>query len=195
MKFLRKFYEWVLHWAYTSYAVPALFVLSFAESAFLPIMPEVILFPLCLSRHKKAFYYAFVCSISSVLGGLFGYLIGLEFWSIGQKIVFHYMTPEKFESVRLTYHNHEAWVIFMAALTPVPYKIFTIAAGFFRGDLAVFTIASILGRSAKFFMIVAPFYFFGPGIKSKIEKYFHIIGVFVIIVVVIIILIIKLVKR
>ena len=157
-------------------------------------MPEVILFPLCLSRHKKAFYYAFVCSVSSVLGGLFGYLIGLEFWSFGQKIVFHYITYEKFESVRLTYHSHEALVIFMAAFTPVPYKIFTIAAGFFKGDLVTFTIASVLGRSAKFFIIVAPFYFFGPGIKSRIEKSFHIIGLSIIIAAILIILIIKLVK-
>ncbi len=175
MKFLKSLYDWVLHWANTPYGIPALFLLAFAESSFFPIPPDVLLIALSLSIPKKAFKYAAVCTIGSVLGGAGGYLIGWQFWGLAKGILFNYIDPAGFESVRNYFIRYEAWAVSIAGFTPVPYKIFTIAAGFLRADFMVFIIASVLSRGARFFLVSALIYKFGSPIRAFIDRYFNIL--------------------
>lgn len=175
MQFLKRLYDWTLHWANTPYGAPALFLLAFAESSFFPIPPDVLLVALGLSIPKRAFKYALVCTAGSVLGGAFGYLLGWQFWEIAKGILFKYIDPVGFEAVRNSFIKYEAWAVAIAGFTPVPYKVFTIAAGFLRADFTVFVIASVLSRGARFFMVSALMYFFGPPIRAFIDKYFNIL--------------------
>lgn len=175
MRFLKRLYDWVLHWAHTPYGMPALFILAFAESSFFPIPPDVLLIALGLSIPKKAFKYALVCTAGSVLGGAFGYFLGWQFWEIAKSILFNYIDAAGFESVRNYFIEYEAWAVSIAGFTPVPYKVFTIAAGFFRADFIVFLIASLLSRGARFFLVSALIYKFGPPIHAFIDKYFNIL--------------------
>lgn len=130
-----------------------------------------------LSIPKRSFRYATVCSIASVLGGAFGFLIGLQFWEIGKTILFKYIDPEAFEDVRYYFQNYEAWAVAIAGFTPIPYKVFTISAGFFRVDFSVFLIASLISRSARFFLISGLIFYFGPSIRTFIDKYFNILTI------------------
>lgn len=175
MRILKKLYDWVLHWAETPYGTPALFLLAFAESSFFPIPPDILLIALSLSIPHRSFRYATICSLASVLGGAFGFLIGLQFWEIGKTILFKYIDPRAFEDVRYYFQNYEAWAVAIAGFTPIPYKVFTISAGFFRVDFSIFLIASLVSRSARFFLISGLIFYFGPTIRTFIDKYFNLL--------------------
>lgn len=175
MQLLKRLYNWVLHWADTPYGTPALFLLAFTESSFFPIPPDVLLIALSLSIPKKAFKYAMVCTVGSVLGGSFGYLLGWQFWEIAKGILFKYIDPAGFEMVRHYFIEYEAWAVSIAGFTPVPYKVFTIAAGFMRADFLVFFIASLLSRGARFFIVSFLIYRFGPSIRTFIDRYFNLL--------------------
>ncbi|MFQ5674000.1 MAG: YqaA family protein [Nitrospinales bacterium] len=178
MKLLRKTYDWVLRWAATPYAVPALFVLAFAESSFFPIPPDVLLIAMAVAVPRRAFYFAAVCSVASVLGGMLGYGLGYGFMDvIGNRIVAFYHFQDKFETIRLLYNQYEGWAVAAAAFTPLPYKVFTLAAGAFEINFAVFVIASAIARSARFFLVAALIYKFGPPVKQWIEKYFNVLSI------------------
>ena len=166
-----------MHWAETPYGTPALFFIAFAESSFLPIPPDVLLIALGLSLPPKAFRYALVCTAGSVLGGAFGYLLGWQFWELAKGVLFHYVDPEGFEAVRKYFIRYEAWAVAIAGFTPIPYKVFTLTAGFLRADFKVFLIASALSRAARFFLVAALIYKFGPSIRTFIEKYFDILAI------------------
>jgi len=173
---LKRLYDWVLHWAETSYGTWALFVLAFAESSFFPIPPDVLLIALAISIPKKSFKYALVCSIGSVLGGVFGYFIGLQFMDlIGLPIINFYGADEKYHYIQQLYNKYDAWAVSVAGFTPIPYKVFTIAAGACKIKFSVFLLASILSRSARFFIVGGLIYAFGPSIKSFIDRYFNIL--------------------
>jgi len=175
---LRKLYDWVLHWSATPQAVPALFVLSFSESSFFPIPPDVLLIAMCVALPKRGFYFALVCSIASVLGGMFGYLIGLEFMDlVGHRIVEFYGFQPQFDKIGGWYNEYQAWAVAAAGFTPLPYKVFTIAAGVFEVNFLVFVLASLASRSARFFLVAALIYKFGPPIKDFIEKYFNLLSI------------------
>jgi len=173
--YLKRLYQWVLHWADTPYGTPALFLLAVAESSFFPVPPDVLLIVLCLSRNRKAFNYAAVCTVGSVLGGMLGFLIGMNFWEIGKEILFHYVKEDTFNQVREYFLRYQAWAIAIAGFTPIPYKVFTISAGFFRVDFTVFLIASTLSRGARFFAVATLIYLFGPPIKDFIDRYFNLL--------------------
>jgi membrane protein YqaA with SNARE-associated domain len=178
LNILRKLYDWVLTWAYSPYAVPALFVLAFAESSFFPIPPDVLLMALAISIPSKSFYYALVCSVGSVLGGIMGYVIGYEFMEVvGSRIVEIYGFSEKWDYVGSLYQHYAAWAVAVAGFTPIPYKLFTIAAGAFKIDFVTFVIASVLSRSARFFLVGGLIYLFGPPIRSFIDKYFNLLAI------------------
>lgn len=178
MRWLRKLYDWVLSWAHTPYGVPALFVLAFAESSFFPIPPDVLLMALAISIPKRAFRYALVCSIGSVLGGMLGYLIGYEFMEVvGNRIIQMYGFTDKWDYVGGMYNAYAGWAVAIAGFTPIPYKLFTIAGGAFKIDFPVFLVASVLSRSARFFLVAGLIYFFGPPIRKFIDKYFDILAV------------------
>lgn len=174
---LKKLYQWVLHWADTPYGMPALFLLAFAESSFFPIPPDVLLIALALSKPRKSLWFATVCSIGSVLGGMAGYGIGYFFWeTVGQPIINLYQAQAVFAKVQGYYQQNAFLYVFTAAFTPIPYKVFTIAGGIcqirFWQDLVL---ASLIGRSLRFFMVAGLFYFFGPPIKQFIDRYFELL--------------------
>ncbi len=170
---LRRLYDWVLHWAETPYAGWALFLLSFAEASFFPIPPDVLLIALCVAKPPKAFKYALLCSVGSLLGGCLGYLIGYGFMAgVGQKIVNVYGFADKVDYIQSLYQQYDAWAVGIAGFTPIPYKVFTIAAGMFKINFAVFVLASLVSRSARFFLVGGLIFKFGPGIQSTIDRYF-----------------------
>ncbi len=175
---VRRLYRWVLHWADTPYGTPALALISFAESSFFPIPPDVLQIALSVSRPRRAFYYAAVSSVASVLGGVAGWYIGHLFWAGMSDFFFHYVpgfTPETFAKVQVKYEQNAVLAIFGAAFTPIPFKVFTIAAGVFNIPLATLMWASLLGRSLRFFIVATMVYLFGEQAKQLLEKYFEII--------------------
>ncbi len=175
---LRALYDWVLHWAETPYGSWALTALAFTESSFFPIPPDALLIALALSVPAKAFWYALICSGSSVLGGMLGYLIGLFLMGlVGNRILSFYGAMDKFEWVKSYYLRYDAWAVGVAGFTPIPYKLFTIAAGACRIDFKVFLLASAISRSARFFLVAALIYQFGEPIKIFIDHYFNLLSI------------------
>ncbi len=175
---LRRLYDWVLSWAETPYGTWALFLLAFCESSFFPIPPDILLIALAVAVPKKSLKYALVCSAGSVLGGCFGYLIGWQFMaSIGSTIVNFYGLGAKVEYIGALYNKYDAWAVGIAGFTPIPYKVFTIAAGAFKINFSVFVLASLVSRSARFFIVGGLIYIFGPKIQGFIDKYFNILAV------------------
>ncbi len=176
MRYLKRLYDWVLHWAETPYAVPALFILAFTESSFFPIPPDVLLITLAIAIPRRSFKYAAICTIGSVLGGMFGYFIGLKLIdTIGMPIITFYGAVDKYEYIQSLYMKYDAWAVGIAGFTPIPYKVFTIAAGAFKINFPVFVFASMGGRAGRFFLVAALIYKFGPPIKEFIDKYFNLL--------------------
>ncbi len=171
---IRRLYDWVLSWADHPHAGLALWALAFAEASFFPIPPDVLLIALCLSKPKKAFYWAVICSFGSVLGGMAGYFLGWQFMNtIGIHILSFYHLTDKYAMVQHLYQKYDAWAVAIAGFTPLPYKLFTIAAGAFKITFFTFVIASILSRSARFFIVAAIIYWFGPTVKDFLDRYFN----------------------
>ena len=174
----RRLYNWVIHFADTPHGERALFLLSFAESSFFPVPPDVLLAPLTLGAPKKWFRFALSCSIASVLGGILGYFIGVFLWEqIGGWVFSHLgaigFTQENFDAFQEGYNKYGFWIVFTCGFTPLPYKVCTITAGvagiFFPG----FLIASALSRSARFFIVAGLFGWKGEAIRPFIETYFN----------------------
>ncbi len=175
---IRVTYDWVLSWADRPGGVWALAGISFAESSFFPIPPDILLIPLCLSKPRRAIWYAFLCTAASVLGGMLGYAIGLLFFdSVGDAIIEFYGLQGLFEQVETYYAAYAAWIVAGAGFTPIPYKVFTIAAGFFRVNFPVFVLASIVGRGGRFFLVAGLLRYFGEPMKDFIDRYFNLLTV------------------
>lgn len=175
---LKRLYHWVLHWAETPYGTPALALLSFAESSFFPIPPDVLQIALSVSKPRRSFHYAAVSTIASVLGGIAGWYIGHTFWQTVGHYFFDYVpgfSEENFQDVARLYGENAFLAILAAAFTPIPYKVFTIAAGVFSHEVPLRTlvIASILGRSGRFFLVAAAMFFFGQRAKTLLERHFE----------------------
>ncbi len=183
MKLLRKLYDWVLHWSQTKYGTLALFLLAFTESSFFPIPPDALLIALVLGSSQKAFKFATVCLIGSVTGALFGYAIGHYLWWTPSNeftgianFFFNNIpsfTPQTFYDIQKLYVDYDFWIIFTAGFTPLPYKVITISSGAFNINIAMFIVASIISRGARFFLVAALIWKFGPQIKLFINKYFN----------------------
>jgi len=170
----RKIYEWTIHWARTPQAAKALSLLAFAESSFFPIPPDVLLIAMCVAKPRKSFVYAALCSLFSVLGGMLGYLIGWAFWEAAGPFFFSYIpgfTEEAFGKVASLYQSNAFLTVFSAGFTPIPYKVFTITGGVCRISFATLVIASVVGRSGRFFLVGGLIYFFGEPVRTFIEKY------------------------
>jgi membrane protein YqaA with SNARE-associated domain len=234
----RRLYDWVVHWAYTSHAQVALFLLAFAESSFFPVPPDVLLAAMSLGNPRKWLRFALLCSIASVIGGCFGYMIGMFLWA-GVGNFFHNHVPgfsrdvfvltsgqevhglvdrncidakmtfdpwPKFEktlvypvvlsipdgqnqsfgeqsikevkinpftSVGALYERYDWEIVAIAGFTPIPYKVITVTAGVFKINFIVFCIASVLSRSARFFVVAGLLGWKGEKIRPVIEKYFN----------------------
>lgn len=176
MKFVRSMYDWVLSWAETPYGAPALFLIAFCESSFFPVPPDVLLIALCLGSKARSMYFAAICTIGSILGGLVGYAIGWGVWAAVDHLFFSYVpgfSPEVFERVQGLYSDYDFWIIFIAAFTPIPYKVITITAGVFGISFPMFLVATVIGRSARFFLVAGLLWFFGPVVKGIIDKHFN----------------------
>jgi len=173
----RRMYNWVLSFAHHKHSTAALATLSFAESSFFPIPPDVLQIALTLERRDRSFFYATVSTIASVFGGMFGYLIGFALWSAVSGFFFSYVFKEDvFNNVQSLYQRYDFWCVFIAAFTPIPYKVFTIAAGVFSVSFPMFVLASAIGRGARFFIVAWMLHHYGPPIKTFIEKYFNILS-------------------
>ncbi|NQV38469.1 MAG: DedA family protein [Candidatus Marinimicrobia bacterium] len=187
MKWIKRLYDWVLHWAHTRYGVAALVILSFAEASFFPIPPDLLLIALALGARKKALRFASYCSIASILGGIAGYGIGYLVWwdSAGNfstiaSFFFKHIpgfTPELFASIQVLYETWNFWIIFTAGFTPIPFKVFTISAGAFDISMVMFILASIISRSARFFLVAGLIWKYGEPIRSFIDKYFNLLAI------------------
>jgi membrane protein YqaA with SNARE-associated domain len=168
---LRSLYDWVMGLAARKDAVWVLAAVAFIESSVFPIPPDVLLIPMILAARESAWRYAAVCTIASVLGGMLGYAIGLFlFESAGLPLLEFYGYAAKFEEFRGRYNEWGAWIVFIAGLTPFPYKVITIASGVTELDFAVFSIASVLARGLRFFLVAALLWWLGPPVREFIEK-------------------------
>jgi len=175
---LKRLYLWVLHWAETPYGTPALAAISFAESSFFPIPPDVLQIALSISKPRRAFYYALVSAVASVAGSLLGWFIGFALWSTMGDLFTAYvpgLTQDRIDQVGRLYGDNAFLAIFCAAFSPIPYKVFTISAGVFSEfvSLPVLIAASLAGRSLRFLAVAAFIYLFGPRVKDLIDRYFE----------------------
>jgi membrane protein YqaA with SNARE-associated domain len=175
---IRRVYERSLAWVQTPYGLWALFWLAVAESSFFPIPPDVFLIVLCIAVPRRAFRYAAICAVGSVLGGAIGYGLGLGFMdAVGYQILSWYGLTAKYETVQALYQQYDAWAVGAAGFTPLPYKLFTITAGAFKVDFGTFMLASIVSRSARFFLVAAFIYRFGAPVRHFIERYFNLLSI------------------
>ncbi len=170
---LRRLYDWTVGWAQRPGSSIALFVLAFAESSFFPIPPDVLLIALCVGQPKRSLRFALICSVGSVLGGCFGYLIGWGVWEAVKGLFIPYVFSQAtFDKVVDLYTTNAFWTVFTAAFTPIPYKVITIAAGVCRISFATLVVGSVIGRSLRFFLVAALLRLFGAPMKRFIEKHF-----------------------
>jgi len=177
---LRRLYDWTLHWADTRWGPVALGILSFAESSFFPIPPDPLLMALALGKPKRSFYFALLCTVASVAGGVFGYFIGAYLWVHVQEFFFSVVpgfTRANFAFVQGKYQENAFVAIFAAAFTPIPYKVFTIASGVFSTGLPVLIGASVLGRGARFFLVAGILGWIGEPAKHFIDRYFNLLTI------------------
>ena len=171
---LRRLYDWVLLWAHHRHARLALFTLAFIESSIFPIPPDVLLIALALGLPTRAFQFALLTTVGSVLGGLAGYGIGAGLMaSVGQWILDLYNFHEQFQRIRELYLDYDVWAVGIAGFTPIPYKVFTIAAGAFEMDPWRFTFASLCSRGARFYLVAWLLHHYGSPMKGFIDRYFN----------------------
>lgn len=172
---LRKLYDWTIHWAKTPQAPYALFAIAFIESSFFPVPPDVLLIAMVVAQREKWLRNAFICTVGSVSGALLGYVIGWSLYeAIGKFIVDAYHLQAVVELVGRKYQENAFMTVFTAAFTPIPYKVITIAAGLFKISLWTLVIASIIGRAGRFFLVAGSLRIFGKRISDSIERYFDI---------------------
>lgn len=149
----------------------ALFWVSFAESSFFPIPPDVMLVPMILAQRSKAWAYALLATISSVIGGIAGYAIGYFLMdTVGQPILKFYGKSEGFEAFKQMFNEWGVWILIIKGMTPIPYKVLTITAGVTHMAVVPFILASIVARAMRFFLVAGLLYWFGPPIKDFIER-------------------------
>jgi membrane protein YqaA with SNARE-associated domain len=175
---LRPLYNWTMRLAEGKRAVRALGFISFAESSFFPIPPDVVLVPVVLANRDQAFRIAAWCTFTSVLGGMLGYAIGaLLYESVGQWLISLYGYEDKLEGFRAAYREWGAWIILIKGLTPIPYKLVTIASGLAGYDFFWFVALSIITRGARFFIIAGLLKIYGEPIRAFIEKRLELVTV------------------
>ena len=170
-QFVRKIYDSVFHLSKENGAIYWLFAVAFIESSFFPIPPDVMLIPMILAAPKKAWSIAGVATVGSVIGAYLGYAIGFYFFQlIAKPLLNFYGYLEKFNSFKDLYNQYGAWIVFGAGITPFPYKIITIASGVVHMNLIVFTIASIIARGMRFFLVAWLLKKYGETMREFIEK-------------------------
>jgi len=168
---IRGLYDWTMGLARSRHALLALALVSFAESSVFPIPPDILMIPMILATPHRAFLIAAVCTLASVLGGLFGYFIGFAlFESVGRPVLAFYGKDAYFAEFASRYNEWGAWVVLVAGVTPFPYKVITILSGSTALSLPVFMVASLLARGLRFFLVAALLWKFGAPIRDFIER-------------------------
>jgi membrane protein YqaA with SNARE-associated domain len=168
---LRRLYDYFIAAADKPHALWTMGAISFAESSVFPIPPDVMLIPMSLAHPRRAWYYATVCTLTSVAGGLVGYAIGaLLYESVGQWLINLYGYADKVESFRAAYAEYGAWIILLKGLTPIPYKIVTITSGFADYNVFLFTLFSIIARAMRFYLVAFLLHRYGMRAREIIEK-------------------------
>ncbi|MBT3263508.1 MAG: DedA family protein [Acidiferrobacteraceae bacterium] len=177
MKIFTPLYSAALRWATHRHASRYLSALSFAESSFFPIPPDVMLAPMVLARRDRAWFLAGLTTVASVAGGLFGYLIGkFLFGTVAEPIIEFYDARSAFERARTWFEIYGVWVVFVAGFTPIPYKIFTISAGLIGMSLVPFMLASLVGRGARFFLVAGLILLGGEALETQLRRHVDAIG-------------------
>ena len=178
MYFIRKLYDWTLKKAGHPKASLFLALVAFFESFIFPIPPDILLIPMIIANKIKAWIYASICTISSVLGGIVGYYIGYIFYnSIGNLIIKYYSLQDQFIQFGSSYNEYGIWILLVAGFTPVPFKLITITSGLFNLSLPLFIIISLIARGARFFLLASLLKLFGDYIKKFIDNYFNLLAV------------------
>lgn len=174
----RKMYDWTLKWSEHHYSTYALATLAFFESIFFPVPPDVLLMVMGAAKPKKALIYGLICSVLSVLGGVVGYYLGLYAWHIVSPFFLSYVFSEElFNKVGLLFEQNAFWAIFTAAFTPIPFKVFTLAAGAFHISFLPFLFGALIGRPLRFMLVSGLLFFFGAPVKTLVDKYFNLLSV------------------
>lgn len=175
---LRRLYDWTLSLAGHRHAKLALAGIAFTESSFFPLPPDIILIPMVLAQRAKAWLYASISTIASVIGGFAGYLIGFYlFDAVGKPLLEFYGYGGAFDSFAARYNDNGAWIVFFAGITPFPYKVITIASGVTALDPVIFGLASVAARGIRFFFVCGLLYWLGQPIRRFIEKYLGLLAV------------------
>tara|TARA_Y100001970_G_scaffold276668_1_gene379706 strand:- start:354 stop:938 length:585 start_codon:yes stop_codon:yes gene_type:complete len=178
MNLLRKLYDWTLKKSEHRNAPWFLSIISFSESSFFPIPPDIILIPMIIAKRSKAWLYAFICTISSVIGGAFGYLIGYFFYnSLGMLILKYYSLESQFANFENSYNDYGLWIVLGAGFTPFPFKLITIASGLFGLNFILFIFVAFFARGLRFFILAILLKLFGNYIKKIIDKYFNTLAI------------------
>ena len=169
---LQGLYDWTMRLSASRHAVWALAAVAFVESSFFPIPPDILLIPMILAARTRAWRLAAVCTVASVLGGYFGYFVGLTlFGAVGEPVIAFYGMEHAFEVFTEKYNELGAWIVFTFGVTPFPYKVVTIASGVTQLDPLVFGIASVASRGLRFFLVATLIWYFGPPIRAFVERY------------------------
>lgn len=177
MKLFAHLYDRVLLWSRHRHAVRFLVVNSFVESVFWPIPPDVMLAPMCLAKPEKAWHYALLASLASALGGLAGYLLGFWLFDVAvMPMIEAFGYQSQLAMIQVWFARWDFWVVFLAGFSPIPYKLFTVTAGMMHMAVVPFMIASIISRSARFFLVAALMKWGGAGMEQKLRQYIDLIG-------------------
>ncbi|TLU65052.1 DedA family protein [Thalassotalea litorea] len=192
MKIFTALYDWTLKWAEHKFAPAVLSVLTFAESVFFPIPPDVLLAPMVLAKPHKAWRLATITTISSVIGGVVGYFLGyLMFEPLIQPLLIEFNYMDKFERAMAWFNDYGVWVVFLAGFSPIPYKVFTLSAGFLQMMFLPFLIASAVGRGMRFFLVAGLIAWGGERMEANLRKSIDVIGWSVVILVVVLYFILR----
>ncbi|ARD43368.1 MULTISPECIES: YqaA family protein [Colwelliaceae] len=177
MKIFSALYEWTLKWAEHKFAPRILAVLTFAESVFFPIPPDVLLAPMVMAQRDKAWRFATITTIASVLGGIVGYGLGyLMFEPWIQPLITEFGYQARFDKAMLWFSEWGVWVVFIAGFSPIPYKLFTVSAGFLSMAFLPFLLASAIGRGMRFFMVAGIIRWGGAAMEKKLKQWVDVLG-------------------
>jgi|TARA_B110000438_G_scaffold262023_1_gene273077 membrane protein YqaA with SNARE-associated domain len=186
VKIFSALYEWTLKWAEHKFAPRILAVLTFAESVFFPIPPDVLLAPMVMAQREKAWRFATITTIASVLGGIVGYGLGyLMFDPWIQPLITEFGYQARFDKAMLWFSEWGVWVVFIAGFSPIPYKLFTVSAGFLNMAFLPFLIASAVGRGMRFFMVAGIIRWGGAAMEKKLKQWVDVLGWLVVIAIVV----------
>ena len=189
---LRRSYDWTMRLAAHRRALPILGLIAFIESSFFPIPPDAMLVPMVLAKPKHWFRIASVCTLASVAGGVFGYLIGMFLYdTLGVILVDFYNLSDEIHDFSSLYNEWGGWIVFGAGLTPFPYKMITIASGLSNLDLLLFITASIGGRGLRFFLLAGILSWFGPIIQATLDRYISALTILIFILLISSVIVIK----